>query len=134
MAALDESDQVLRIDKWLWAARFFKSRSLASEAIELGRVHINGERVKPARHVKLDDKVQVYRGTDRIEVFVRLLSGVRRSASLAQALYDETVESQTARQLAAESRRFYTEPTRNLAGRPTKRNRRAIERFSQDEN
>ena len=134
MAALEESDQILRIDKWLWAARFFKSRSLASEAIELGRVHINGERVKPARLVKLDDKVQIYRGVDRIEVFVRFLSGVRRSASLAQALYDETAESQTARQLASESRRFYAEPTRNLAGRPTKRNRRAIERFSQDEN
>lgn len=134
MVALEASDQILRIDKWLWAARFFKSRSLACEAIELGRVHINGERVKPARHVKLDDKVQIYRGADRIEVFVRFLSGVRRSASLAQALYDETAESQTARQLAAESRRFYVEPTRHLAGRPTKRNRRAIERFSQDEN
>lgn len=134
MAALEESEQVLRIDKWLWAARFFKSRSLASEAIELGRVRVNGERVKPARHVKLDDKIQVYRGMDRIEVFVRLLTGVRRSASLAQALYDETVESQTARQMAAENRRFYVEPTRSLAGRPTKRNRRVIERFSQDEN
>ncbi|MFY9346133.1 MAG: S4 domain-containing protein [Orrella sp.] len=134
MVALEASEQILRIDKWLWAARFFKSRSLACEAIELGRVHINGERVKPARLVKLDDKVQIYRGVDRIEVFVRFLSGVRRSASLAQALYDETAESQTARQLASESRRFYAEPTRNLAGRPTKRNRRAIERFSQDEN
>jgi ribosome-associated heat shock protein Hsp15 len=134
MVALEASEQILRIDKWLWAARFFKSRSLACEAIELGRVHINGERVKPARLVKLDDKVQIYRGVDRIEVFVRFLSGVRRSASLAQALYDETAESQTARQLAYESRRFYAEPTRNLAGRPTKRNRRAIERFSQDEN
>ena len=134
MVALEASEQILRIDKWLWAARFFKSRSLACEAIELGRVHINGELVKPARLVKLDDKVQIYRGVDRIEVFVRFLSGVRRSASLAQALYDETAESQTARQLASESRRFYAEPTRNLAGRPTKRNRRAIERFSQDEN
>lgn len=134
VAALEESDQNLRIDKWLWAARFFKSRSLAVEAIELGRVHINGDRTKPARHVKLGDKVQVYRGVDRIEVFVRFLSGVRRSAALAQALYDETPESQTARSLAAENRKFYSEPTRGMAGRPTKRNRRAIERFSQDDN
>jgi ribosome-associated heat shock protein Hsp15 len=130
---LEETDQTLRIDKWLWAARFFKSRSLATEAIELGRVHINSERVKPARHVKVGDKVQVQRGTDRIEVFVRFLSGVRRSASLAQLLYDETVESQANRQSAAERRRLYSEPARGMVGRPTKRNRRAIERFSHEE-
>lgn len=130
---MDETDQTLRIDKWLWAARFFKSRSLAVEAIELGRVHINNERVKPARHVKVNDTVRVQRGNDRIEVFVRFMSGVRRSASLAQLLYEETIESQTARQHAAESRRLQPEPARGLVGRPTKRNRRAIERFSHDD-
>jgi ribosome-associated heat shock protein Hsp15 len=130
---LEETGQTLRIDKWLWAARFFKSRSLATEAIELGRVHINGERVKPARHVKVGDKVQVQRGTDRLEVFVRFLSDVRRSASLAQLLYDETIESQAARQAAAERRRLYAEPARGLVGRPTKRNRRAIERFAPED-
>ena len=125
--------QGVRVDKWLWAARFFKSRSLANEAIELGRVHVNGDRVKPARLLKVGDKVKVQRGTDRIEVFVRFLSDVRRSAPLAQLLYDETVQSMAARQEAAERRRLYNEPARGLTGRPTKRNRRAIERFAQDD-
>ena len=130
---MEASTENLRLDKWLWAARFFKSRSLATEAIELGRVHVNGGRVKPARQIKIGDKVRVQRGNDRIEVFVRFLDAVRRSASLAQLLYDETLESQQARQAAAEKRRFYAEPSRTLAGRPTKRNRRAIERFSKDD-
>ena len=128
-----EPDASVRIDKWLWAARFFKSRSLATEAIEMGRVHVNGARVKPARLIKPGEKVQVQRGHERIEVFVRFLSDVRRSASLAQLLYDETIESLAARQQAAERRRLYTEPSRDLVGRPTKRNRRAIERFARDD-
>lgn len=123
----------IRLDKWLWAARFFKSRSLATEAIEMGRVHVNGDRVKPARLVKVGEKIQVQRGQERMEVFVRFLSDVRRSASLAQLLYDETIESQAARQNAAERRRLYAEPSRDLVGRPTKRNRRAIERFARDD-
>ena len=130
---MEESAQGVRIDKWLWAARFFKSRSLATEAIELGRVHINGDRVKPARAVKIGDKVRVQRGSKRIEVFVRFLSDVRRSAPLAQLLYDETIESLAARQEAAERRRLYSEPARGMSGRPTKRNRRAIERFARDD-
>jgi len=130
---LEASTENLRLDKWLWAARFFKSRSLATEAIELGRVHVNGDRVKPARHIKVGDKVKVQRGNDLIEVYVRFLDAVRRSASLAQLLFDETVESQSARQVVAEKRRLYAEPSRALAGRPTKRNRRAIERFSSDD-
>jgi ribosome-associated heat shock protein Hsp15 len=127
---LDQSIQAVRLDKWLWAARFFKSRSLATEAIELGRIHVNGERVKPARQIKPGEKVLIQRGPDRVEVFVRFLSDVRRSAPLAQLLYDETVESQVARQMVAERRRLYTEPARDIVGRPTKRNRRNIERFS----
>jgi ribosome-associated heat shock protein Hsp15 len=123
----------VRLDKWLWAARFFKSRSLATEAIEMGRVHVNGDRVKPARLVKVGEKVQVQRGQERIEVFVRFLSDVRRSAPLAQLLYDETIESRAARQNAAERRRLYAEPSRDIVGRPTKRNRRAIERFARDD-
>jgi len=130
---LQEPVEGVRVDKWLWAARFFKSRSLANEAIELGRVHVNGDRVKPARMLKIGDKVKVQRGTDRIEVFVRFLSDVRRSAPLAQLLYDETVQSMALRQEAAERRRLYSEPARGITGRPTKRNRRAIERFAQDD-
>ena len=130
---MQEPVEGVRADKWLWAARFFKSRSLANEAIELGRVHVNGDRVKPARMLKIGDKVKVQRGTDRIEVFVRFLSDVRRSAPLAQLLYDETVQSMALRQEAAERRRLYSEPARGITGRPTKRNRRAIERFAQDD-
>ncbi len=99
----------------------------------MGRVHVNGARVKPARLIKPGEKVLVQRGHERIEVFVRFLSDVRRSASLAQLLYDETIESLASRQQAAERRRLYTEPSRDLVGRPTKRNRRAIERFARDD-
>ena len=130
---MQEPVEGVRVDKWLWAARFFKSRSLANEAIELGRVHVNGDRVKPARMLKIGDKVKVQRGTDRIEVFVRFLSDVRRSAPSAHLLYDETVQSMALRQEAAERRRLYSEPARGITGRPTKRNRRAIERFAQDD-
>ncbi len=130
---MSDAEQTVRLDKWLWAARFFKSRSLATDAIEMGRVHVNGDRVKPARSVKVGEKVQIQRGSERLEVFVRFISDVRRSAPLAQLLYDETPESQTARLVAAERRRLYSEPSRDLSGRPTKRNRRAIERFSRDE-
>lgn len=130
---MQDSAHGIRIDKWLWAARFFKSRSLANEAIELGRVHMNGDRVKPARLVKIGDKVRIQRGSQRLEVFVRFLSDVRRSAPLAQLLYDETIESLAARQQDAERRRLYSEPARGMAGRPTKRNRRAIERFARDD-
>jgi ribosome-associated heat shock protein Hsp15 len=130
---LQESVQSVRLDKWLWAARFFKSRSLATEAIEMGRVHVNGERVKPARLLKPGEKVRIQRGQERLEVFVRFLSDIRRSAPLAQLLYDETIESMAARQEASERRRLYSEPAQGLMGRPTKRNRRAIERFARDD-
>lgn len=130
---MESTELSVRLDKWLWAARFFKSRSLATEAIDLGRVHVNGDRVKPARLVKIGEKVQIQRGYERIEVFVRFLSDVRKSAPLAQLLYDETVESRAARQQAQERRRLYSEPAQGLVGRPTKRNRRAIERFARDD-
>lgn len=130
---MQEQLEAVRLDKWLWAARFFKSRSLATEAIEMGRVHVNGDRVKPARLIKPGEKVLVQRGHDRIEVFVRFLSDVRRAAPLAQLLYDETIQSMAARQEALERRRLYAEPARGLSGRPTKRNRRAIERFARDD-
>lgn len=99
----------------------------------MGRVHVNGDRVKPARLLKVGEKVRVQRGQDRIEVFVRFLSDVRKAAPLAQLLYDETIESLAARQEAAERRKLYSEPARGMVGRPTKRNRRAIERFARDE-
>ncbi len=99
----------------------------------MGRVHVNGERVKPARLLKPGEKVRIQRGQERLEVFVRFLSDIRRSAPLAQLLYDETIESMAARQEASERRRLYSEPAQGLMGRPTKRNRRAIERFARDD-
>lgn len=129
-----EEVQSVRLDKWLWAARFFKSRSLATDAIELGRVHVNGSRVKPARSIKVGEKVQIQRGHERLEVFVRFLSDVRRSASLAQLLYDETLESRAAREEASERRKLFSEPAQGIRkGRPTKRDRRQIERFAKDD-
>ena len=131
---MGEESQAVRLDKWLWAARFFKSRSLAIEAIELGRVHVNDRRVKPARALKVGEKVLIQRGHDRLEVFVRFLGDVRRSAPLAQLLYEETLESRAARQAAAERRKLFTEPAMGISkGRPTKRDRRQIERFSRDD-
>lgn len=131
---MDDHAHNVRLDKWLWAARFFKSRSLATDAIDLGRVHVNEERVKPARLVKPGEKVRILRGHDRIEVVVKYLSDVRRSAPLAQLLYEETVDSLTAREQAAERRRLYAEPAQGIRhGRPTKRDRRQIERFARDD-
>jgi len=131
---MTESVETVRLDKWLWAARFFKSRSLATEAIELGRVLVAGQRVKPSRLIKVGEKVLVQRGHDRIEVFVKFLSDVRRSAPLAQLLYDETLESRSARVEAAERRKLYSEPATTIRkGRPTKRDRRMIERFVYDD-
>ena len=116
----------VRIDKWLWAARFFKTRSLATEAIDLGRVRVDGERIKPAREARLGDHVEVLIGDARIDVVIRALADIRGPASVAQQLYEETVESRERRERRAELRRFGTEPARAIKGRPTKREGRAL--------
>jgi ribosome-associated heat shock protein Hsp15 len=122
-----ENDNV-RIDKWLWAARFFKTRSLAAEAVDRGRVRIGGEPVKPARVVKIDDKIMIDNGSDRWEVVVLGLSGTRGSAPVARALYRETEESIVRRDNDQEARRLFPEPGSSIKGRPTKRDRRALSR------
>jgi ribosome-associated heat shock protein Hsp15 len=122
------SDSV-RLDKWLWAARFFKSRSLATAAVEAGRVHVNGDRAKPARGIKLGDRLLVVREQERTEFFVRGITDVRRSAPLARLLFDETPESLLKRQQFAEKRRYFSEPSQAIAGRPTKRDRRSLDRW-----
>jgi ribosome-associated heat shock protein Hsp15 len=115
----------LRIDKWLWAARFYKTRSLASEEIDKGRVHVNGVAVKPAREVKLGDLVWVRSGVVSRTVTVMGVSDKRGGAPQAALLFEETAESILQRQQAAESRRLAPEPALSLAqGRPTKRDRR----------
>jgi ribosome-associated heat shock protein Hsp15 len=118
----------VRIDKWLWAARFFKTRSLASDAVDRGRVRIGGEPVKPARAVKLNDKIFVDNGSDRWEVVVLAMSGVRGSATVARTLYQETEDSVVRRERDQEALRLFPEPSSSIKGRPTKRDRRALDR------
>jgi ribosome-associated heat shock protein Hsp15 len=118
----------LRIDKWLWAARFYKTRTLASEEVARGRVTVNGQEVKPAREVKPGDTVALRQGTVVRTVMVKGLSGVRGPAPVAQQLYEETPESLRAREAAAEQRRLAPEPALSIEqGRPTKRGRRELD-------
>jgi ribosome-associated heat shock protein Hsp15 len=120
----------LRIDKWLWAARFFRTRSLAADAVEKGRVRIGGAAVKPAKDVRVGDLVEI--GIERFVWQVEVLGvcDVRGPASVAQTLYVETAESKAKRQAEQERRKVYHEPAAALHGRPTKRDRRTIDRFS----
>jgi ribosome-associated heat shock protein Hsp15 len=119
----------LRIDKWLWAARFYKTRSLASEEIDKGRVHINGVAVKPSREVKAGDTVMVRTGTISRSVVVQGVSDKRGPAPVAALLFSETPESLAQRLAAAEQRRLAPEPALSLTqGRPTKRERRDTDR------
>jgi ribosome-associated heat shock protein Hsp15 len=118
----------MRIDKWLWAARFFKTRGLAQDAIENGRVLVDGERVKVARTLRVGEKLSVRVGDATREVVVLGLSEQRGPAVVAQQLYDETAASVAAREAARERRRLFAEPAQAIEGRPTKRDRRALDR------
>lgn len=120
----------VRIDKWLWAARFFKTRSLATDAVDGGKVRLNGERVKPARNVKTGDTLAIDNGATEWEVVVRDLSDKRGPAPVAQALYAETEQSARKRQQEAERKRFFREPSATIKGRPTKRDRRLLDKSS----
>jgi ribosome-associated heat shock protein Hsp15 len=119
----------VRLDKWLWAARFYKTRSLATAAISAGDVRVARERVKPARDVKPGDELQIRRGDDVMDVVVRDLSSVRGPAPIAQRLYEETEESRQRRARAAERRALAREPALDIKGRPTKRDARELRRL-----
>ena len=123
------TNESVRIDKWLWAARFFKTRSMATDAVDTGKIKLNGDRVKPARGVKPGDRLEIDNGSTAWEVVVKELSDVRRAANFAQTLYEETEGSVERRAKAAEDRRYFREPGADLKGRPTKRDRRLINRF-----
>jgi len=125
---MDKDKESVRLDKWLWAARFFKTRSLAQDAVERGRVRIDGEAVKPARTVKINDKMLIDNGSDRWEIIVAAISGARGGAPVARTLYFETDESIAKRENEKVARRLYPEPSLEIKGRPTKRDRRAMER------
>ena len=118
----------VRIDKWLWAARFYKTRSLATDDIGKGRVQINGVDVKPARDVRCGDTIAMRHNASVRTVVVRAISDKRGPAPVAQQLYEETPESLQLRQQMAEQRRMGTEPALSLTqGRPTKQDRRKLE-------
>jgi ribosome-associated heat shock protein Hsp15 len=123
---MDKDNGSVRIDKWLWAARFFKTRSMAADAVERGRVRIGGEPVKPARSVKVNDKLMIDNGSDRWEVIVAAISDKRGPAPVARELYFETEESIAKRENDKTARRLFPEPSLDIKGRPTKRDRRAI--------
>jgi len=123
----------VRLDKWLWAARFYKSRTLASNAVEVGRVHVNGERAKPARAIRVGDRLVIVREQEKTELLVRGVTETRRAASIAKILYDETPESLLGKQTLAERRKYYSEPAQNLTGRPTKRDRRALSQLRESD-
>lgn len=117
----------VRLDKWLWAARFFKTRSLATDEIDKGRVQVNGQPAKPSREVRVGDLLQIRQGAVTRQVAVKGLSDVRGPAPVAQALYEETPESILAREEFARNRRFVADPSAAIEhGRPTKRDRRHL--------
>lgn len=123
----------MRLDKWLWAARFYKTRSLAQRAIGAGQVKLNDERVKPAHDVKAGDLVFLSKETLSWSIHVRGLSEKRGPAEQAGKLYEETEASRAERERRADLRRFGTEPAAQLKGRPTKRDRRTIEKFTRSD-
>jgi len=117
----------VRLDKWLWAARFYKTRALAAEEIGRGRISVNGQPAKASRELKVGDRIVLRQGPVERTTDVLGLSSVRGPAAVAQALYAETPESVAARLKAAEARRQGTEPAESIEqGRPTKRNRRQL--------
>ena len=119
----------MRLDKWLWAARFFKTRALAARSCELGRIRSNGQPAKPAREVKVGDLLQVTNDAGEFQLVVQLLSEVRGPASIAQTLYQETDESRELRQKLAEERKATHQFEISPEGRPSKRDRRQINRL-----
>jgi ribosome-associated heat shock protein Hsp15 len=121
----------MRLDKWLWAARFYKTRTLATQAIEHGRVKLAGERVKPAREVRPGDRLDLRVGDADWTVTVLGLSLQRRPAPEAQALYAETDQSRARREAQRAERRLAVSPATSGHGRPTKRDRRQIHRFTE---
>ena len=126
----DDDNEASRLDKWLWAARFFKTRSLAAEAIAGGKVEINDERAKPSRIVCLGDKLNIRRGLYEWTIIVKQVSRRRGPAPQAQLLYAETEDSRNKRQAAAAQMKFERGVEFDVPGRPSKRDRREIAKFT----
>jgi ribosome-associated heat shock protein Hsp15 len=126
----ENSHPTIRIDKWLWAARFFKTRGLAAEAVTGGKIQINGSHAKPSRMVRPGDQLTIRRGIYEWTVIVKDVSKLRGPAAQAQALYEETAESIERRQAAIAQMRLERPPEFEPAGRPSKKDRRAIARLT----
>lgn len=122
----------VRIDKWLWAARFFKTRSLAKQAVEGGKVHCNGQHCKSSREIEVGAVLDIRQGWDERKVIVKKLSEQRQGAPLAAELYEETPESLSLRTALAAQRKAERASETDNAGRPTKQDRRQIQRFKRE--
>ena len=127
------ADSAVRLDKWLTAARFFKTRALAAQAISAGKVEVNGVRAKPAKSLAFGDRVQVRKGPYEFLLTVRLLSDRRGPPATAATLYEEDPAGKATREKLAHQLRIAPAPTFEGRGRPTKRDRRALERLRDDD-
>ncbi len=119
----------VRVDKWLWAARFFKTRTAAQQAVEGGKVKLGGERMKPAKELRVGDELAIHIGAYEWIVRVAMLSDKRGSATVARTLYTEDEASRAKREEQTTLRKFAAEPAQERHGRPTKRERRQLERW-----
>lgn len=128
----DDEDRV-RLDKWLWAARFFKTRTLAAEAVTGGKIHVDGRRVKPAHAVRIGEMLRIQRGSEEYLVAVLALSNQRGSAKQAILRYEETPASRQCREQLREQRRLQSPDVAQPTARPTKQDRRRIIQFIRDE-
>jgi ribosome-associated heat shock protein Hsp15 len=128
--SLEKAPDKVRLDKWLWAARFFKTRQVACEAINGGKVHLNGQRTKPGKEIKAGSQLRIHKGALEWDITVRVLATHRRPASEARSFYDETVESIDRREKIVEAQRLERSMSpRMTPGRPNKKDRRMIHRF-----
>jgi len=125
-----QGDEGIRLDKWLWAARFFKTRQLAVEAINGGKVQVNGQRSKPGKTVKAGARLIVHKGSLKWDLLIKAISRQRRPASDAALLYEESEESRLRRQALVRERREGAAAVAAAMGRPNKRDRRMIQRFT----
>ena len=130
---MDANDEKIRLDKWLWAARFFKTRSMATQAVTGGKIHVNGQRVKPARIVQIGDELKISRNELTFIVKVQAVFEKRRSAALAHLLYEESAESIKSREEESAIRKMIHAGQTAPASRPGKRDRRKIREFTRNE-
>lgn len=126
-----QSEEAVRIDKWLWAARFYKTRALAKEMVNGGKVHYNGQRVKCSKTAEVGARIKLRQGYDEKEIVIKKISGIRQSATVAQTLYEETADSIKKRETNAEARRLNILNNPAPDGKPDKKQRRQLLRIKE---